>query len=74
MSTLNRDFGAEADDKEAFIQAHIAHHLLWYVPASDRETAREHIRMALESDPELIEWAPWPAIQAKGRWLAARKG
>lgn len=68
MSTLGRDFGAEYGNREAWVMAHLEH---WLVSQCREpvESARGAILEALASDPAMVEWASWPMVLAKGRWL-----
>jgi hypothetical protein len=78
MSTLARDFAAESGMSRIDHEMESArwwirnYGKLWF-PAGGAEQAEADIREALESDPDMTYWCPWPEVLAKGRWLRGRR-
>lgn len=71
MCTLSTDFATARGDRDAWLAEHIAFFLAWHYRGADPVGAERDVRAALASDPTMTEWAPWPAILAKGVWLRA---
>lgn len=71
MSTLNVNFAS--DDRVGFIARHLANWLEWRVPLAEQAQAKDDILRAMASDPSMPEWADWPAMREKGRWLRKQK-
>lgn len=69
MSTLARDFRAESGDTAKWDRDHMMFWLAHHYRGDDAEQARHDLMLALDSDPQMVEWASWPMMLAKGEWL-----
>lgn len=65
MSTLHRNFAAEAPSLEDYTARAISHHIVWYANRGTPYTVRNDIRRALATYPELT--ISYRAIEAIGR-------
>lgn len=68
MSTLGIDFAR--GDRDKYTEAHLKNWLA--TRSSDPVQDEADICRAMESDPTLTEWADWPAIRSKGRWMRGK--